>query len=217
MSGQSTFLAECSEAADILRTASADSLVVLDELGRGTSTFDGFSLAHGVLRQLTGGANPCRMLFATHYHGIAGDLAAGPAPRVALQHMACELVRRAPRALDADREAAADDPSEEDIIFLYRLADGESGRSYGLQVALLAGVPRPVVRAAAGKAAAMEAALGAGFGSGSGQPREGGLQLWAPAERAALRALRSAAAGRGELDGANAAALIKAWHELQPR
>eukprot|EP00958_Prasinococcus_capsulatus_P028491 scaffold6844_cov357-Prasinococcus_capsulatus_cf.AAC.3 len=73
MSGESTFMVECRETASILRSATANSLVILDELGRGTATFDGYAVAYAVLRHLTERVN-CRMLFATHYHPLTQDL-----------------------------------------------------------------------------------------------------------------------------------------------
>uniref|UniRef100_A0A061S473 Dna mismatch repair protein msh6-2 n=1 Tax=Tetraselmis sp. GSL018 TaxID=582737 RepID=A0A061S473_9CHLO len=85
MSGQSTFAVECSETSAILRSATADSLVVLDELGRGTSTFDGYAIAGAVLRHLVDTVD-CRLLFATHYHGLTTEFEAHPG--VELAHMA---------------------------------------------------------------------------------------------------------------------------------
>jgi DNA mismatch repair protein MSH6 len=69
MAGESTFYVECAEAAHILSNATADSLVVLDELGRGTSTFDGYAIASAALQYLSGHVG-CRVLFATHYHAL---------------------------------------------------------------------------------------------------------------------------------------------------
>eukprot|EP00232_Nephroselmis_pyriformis_P023616 CAMPEP_0182873260 /NCGR_PEP_ID=MMETSP0034_2-20130328/12220_1 /TAXON_ID=156128 /ORGANISM="Nephroselmis pyriformis, Strain CCMP717" /LENGTH=138 /DNA_ID=CAMNT_0025005895 /DNA_START=1 /DNA_END=413 /DNA_ORIENTATION=+ len=86
MSGESTFLVECAEAASILRHATADSMVVLDELGRGTSTFDGYAIAHAVLAHLSAVVD-CRLMFATHYHALTSEFAGNP--RVALRYMAC--------------------------------------------------------------------------------------------------------------------------------
>ena len=85
LSGESTFAVECSETAGILRGATADSLVIFDELGRGTSTFDGYAIAHAVLRELVA-ARGCRMLFATHYHNLCNDFARSAG--VQLAHMA---------------------------------------------------------------------------------------------------------------------------------
>jgi DNA mismatch repair protein MutS len=146
--GQSTFMVEMSETARILRQAGRRSLVVLDEIGRGTSTFDGLALAWAVAEALAkreeGGV---RTLFATHYHELTR--LEGELPGVRNYNIAIKQWRG-------------------DIIFLRRLVPGPADRSYGIEVARLAGVPRAVVRrageileelertrdAAAGKAAA---------------------------------------------------------------
>jgi len=126
--GESTFMVEMRETAEILAFASRHSLVILDEIGRGTSTFDGLSIAWAVAEYLvdTPGLSP-RTLFATHYHELA-DLARTHA-RVGNAHFAV-------------REWG------EDVIFLRRLLAGAANRSYGIQVAKLAGLPAPVVERA---------------------------------------------------------------------
>jgi len=126
--GESTFMVEMRETAEILAHASRHSLVILDEIGRGTSTFDGLSIAWAVAEYLhdTPGLSP-RTLFATHYHELA-DLARTQA-RVANAHFAV-------------REWG------EDVIFLRRLLPGAANRSYGIQVARLAGLPAAVIERA---------------------------------------------------------------------
>jgi len=123
--GQSTFMVEMQETANILHTASSRSLVVLDEIGRGTSTFDGLSIAWAVAEHLA--TNPKarpKTLFATHYHELT-DLADG-LPGVINAHVAA-------------REW------NDDIIFLRKILPGRSDRSYGIQVARLAGLPKAVI------------------------------------------------------------------------
>ncbi|KAL0552823.1 hypothetical protein IC582_011950 [Cucumis melo] len=126
MTGESTFLVECSETASVLQHATQDSLVILDELGRGTSTFDGYAIAYAVFRHLIEKVN-CRLLFATHYHPLTKEFASHP--HVMLQHMACTF-------------------NDQELIFLYRLRSGACPESYGLKVATMAGIPGRVVEAA---------------------------------------------------------------------
>jgi DNA mismatch repair protein MutS len=116
--GRSTFMVEMTEAANILHHATAASLVVLDELGRGTSTLDGLALAWAIAESLA--ARGCRTLFATHYHELTA-LGDGD-PAVTNLHVAV-------------REWG------EEIIFVYRILPGRSDRSYGIHVARLAGIP----------------------------------------------------------------------------
>ena len=123
--GQSTFMVEMQETANILHTATSQSLVVLDEIGRGTSTFDGLSIAWAVAEHLAGNekARP-KTLFATHYHELT-DLA-DAMPGVVNAHVAAREWK-------------------DDIIFLRKIVPGRSDRSYGIQVARLAGLPASVV------------------------------------------------------------------------
>ena len=123
--GQSTFMVEMQETANILHTASSRSLVVLDEIGRGTSTFDGLSIAWAVAEYLATNvtARP-KTLFATHYHELT-DLA-DVLPGVVNAHVAAREWR-------------------DDIIFLRKIMPGRSDRSYGIQVARLAGLPVRVI------------------------------------------------------------------------
>jgi DNA mismatch repair protein MutS len=123
--GQSTFMVEMQETANILHAATSRSLVILDEIGRGTATFDGLSLAWAVAEYLA--SNPTarpKTLFATHYHELT-DLA-DALPSVANFHV---VVRE----------------WHDDIVFLRKVTPGRSDRSYGIQVARLAGLPPPVV------------------------------------------------------------------------
>ena len=123
--GQSTFMVEMQETANILHSATSRSLVILDEIGRGTATFDGLSLAWAVAEHLVshGKARP-KTIFATHYHELT-DLA-DALPSVANFHV---VVRE----------------WKEDIVFLRKVVPGRSDRSYGIQVARLAGLPPTVV------------------------------------------------------------------------
>jgi DNA mismatch repair protein MutS len=123
--GQSTFMVEMQETADILNNATPDSLVILDEIGRGTSTYDGLSIAWAVaehLHDLRG--KGVKTLFATHYHELIA--LAETFPRV----------RNFTVAVQEDGEK---------IVFLRKLTEGGTSRSYGIQVARLAGIPRSVI------------------------------------------------------------------------
>jgi DNA mismatch repair protein MutS len=123
--GQSTFMVEMQETANILHGASSRSLIVLDEIGRGTATFDGLSIAWAVAEYLAISARGRpKTLFATHYHELT-DLA-DALPGVVNAHVAA-------------REW------HDDIIFLHKIVPGRSDRSYGIQVARLAGMPAAVI------------------------------------------------------------------------
>ena len=121
--GQSTFMVEMTETARILNTATAHSLVILDEIGRGTSTYDGISLAWAITEFLHDEVR-CRTLFATHYHELT------------------ELPRTLPRVANWN---VAVHEQEGDVIFLHKIVPGSANRSYGIHVARLAGVPRDVI------------------------------------------------------------------------
>ena len=121
--GQSTFMVEMSETANILNHATRRSLVILDEIGRGTSTFDGLSLAWSIVEHLHH-AIGARTLFATHYHELT------------------ELAVRLPRVRNFN---VAVREWNDQIVFLRKIVPGGSDKSYGIQVARLAGVPRPVI------------------------------------------------------------------------
>ncbi|OMO58071.1 hypothetical protein COLO4_34897 [Corchorus olitorius] len=147
MTGESTFLVECTETASVLQNATQDSLVLLDELGRGTSTFDGYAIAYAVFRHLVEKVH-CRLLFATHYHPLTKEFASHP--HVTLQHMACSF----------KSESCS---KGEELVFLYRLTDGACPESYGLQVAIMAGIPKDVVEAASQAAQVMKRSVGKSF------------------------------------------------------
>ncbi len=124
--GQSTFMVEMSETANILNNASARSLIILDEIGRGTSTFDGLSLAWSIVEHLHNQVG-AKTLFATHYHELT------------------ELAARMPRLRNYNvvvREW------HDQIIFLRKIVEGGTDKSYGIQVARLAGVPKEVLERA---------------------------------------------------------------------
>ena len=127
-SGQSTFMVEMTEVANILRNATKDSLIILDEIGRGTSTFDGLGIAWAVIEHIADkkllGA---KTLFATHYH---------------------ELTELEGKLDSVDNYCVAVKEQGEDIIFLRKIIKGGADKSYGIQVAKLAGVPENVLRRA---------------------------------------------------------------------
>jgi len=140
MSGQSTFMVELSETSTILRHASARSLVVLDELGRGTSTYDGYAIAHAVLSHLVSSVKPL-LLFSTHYHTLTDELRGSK--EVSLYHMDC-MVNEAARL----------------VTFLYKFKRGVAADSYGLHCAQAAGLPTKVVERAEQRKHDLEAAGG---------------------------------------------------------
>jgi DNA mismatch repair protein MutS len=123
---QSTFMVEMSETANILNNASPKSLVILDEIGRGTSTFDGISLAWAITEHIHDTLG-CRTLFATHYHELV------------------ELEKTKPRLRNANVAVREKDG---EIVFLYQIVPGGADQSYGIHVARLAGVPAPVLERA---------------------------------------------------------------------
>jgi DNA mismatch repair protein MutS len=128
--GQSTFMVEMVETANILHHATARSLLVLDEIGRGTSTYDGLSLAWAIVEYLHNHPRlKAKTLFATHYHELT-DLAA-LLPGVRNYNV-----------------AVAEDGQADRVIFLHRIVPGGADRSYGIHVAQLAGLPRPVINRA---------------------------------------------------------------------
>jgi DNA mismatch repair protein MutS len=131
---QSTFMVEMTEAAQILRAATPQSLVLMDEIGRGTSTYDGLALAAAIAKHLHDRAQ-CYTLFATHYF----ELTAFPAEHHAAVNM---------------HVSAAE--SGHDIVFLHALEPGPASKSYGIQVARLAGLPAPVLQHARQTLAALE-------------------------------------------------------------
>lgn len=132
MAGHSTFLTELLETASMLSSATQSSLVALDELGRGTSTSDGQAIAASVLEHFVSTVQ-CRGLFSTHYHKLAIEHQKNP--KVSLCHMACQV--------------AKGNTGLEEVIFLYKLRNGMCPRSYGVNVARLAGLPDVVLQRAA--------------------------------------------------------------------
>ncbi|HJT63037.1 MAG TPA: DNA mismatch repair protein MutS [Burkholderiales bacterium] len=124
--GRSTFMVEMTESASILHNATEKSLVLMDEVGRGTSTFDGLALAWAIARHLVD-KNKALSLFATHYFEMT---------RLALEYKEVANVH-----LDAVEH-------KDTVVFLHAVEEGPASRSYGLQVAALAGVPKPVIRQA---------------------------------------------------------------------
>ena len=119
-------MVEMSETANILNNATARSLVILDEIGRGTSTFDGLSLAWSIVEHLHNGVG-AKTLFATHYHELT------------------ELAGRLPRLKNFN---VAVREYNDQIVFLHKIVEGGADKSYGIQVARLAGVPKSVVERA---------------------------------------------------------------------
>ncbi|MFN4259338.1 MAG: DNA mismatch repair protein MutS [Gemmataceae bacterium] len=124
--GQSTFMVEMTEAANILNNASPRSLVILDEIGRGTSTYDGVSLAWAITEHLHDAVG-CRALFATHYHELA------------------QLAETLPGLRNYNVLVSE---NRDDVVFLHRIAAGSADKSYGIHVARLAGVPPAVLERA---------------------------------------------------------------------
>ena len=128
--GESTFFVELAETSCILHHASAHSLVILDELGRGTATYDGTAIAGSVIQDLVDNIK-CRTLFSTHYHRLVDELK--ECPGVDLAHMSC---------LDVNEGT---DNQEQDITFLYKLSDGACPKSFGFNAAKLAGLPKSCI------------------------------------------------------------------------
>ncbi len=122
--GQSTFMVECSETADLLLNATERSLIILDELGRGTSTYDGMAIAQAVIEHIHAKIK-ARTLFSTHFHELT-----------ALEYSLKRLVSYRVEVEEKDGE----------IYFLHRVSRGSTDRSYGINVARMAGMPRSVIR-----------------------------------------------------------------------
>ena len=127
-SGQSTFMVEMNEVANILRNATSKSLLILDEIGRGTSTFDGLSIAWAVVEYISNSKLlGAKTLFATHYH---------------------ELTELEGKISNVNNYCIAVKDKGDDIVFLRKIVKGGADKSYGIQVAKLAGVPDPVINRA---------------------------------------------------------------------
>jgi DNA mismatch repair protein MSH3 len=143
MTGESTFMVELSETSDILRQATPRSLVILDELGRGTSTHDGVAIAHAVLDYVVRDLKSL-LLFVTHYPLLA-SFAANCPDHVTNTHMSFEEDSSGTEGEDANK-----------VTFLYKVAEGVAHRSYGLNVARLAGLPASCLEIARVKSAQLE-------------------------------------------------------------
>lgn len=126
-SGQSTFMVEMNEVAEILKSATKKSLVILDEIGRGTSTFDGISIAKAVAEYISGKNIGCKTLFATHYH----ELIAMEKEYEGIRNFSVAVSKRG-----------------DDIKFLHKIVEGGTDDSYGIEVAKLAGLPQKVINSA---------------------------------------------------------------------
>ncbi|MGV3605116.1 MAG: DNA mismatch repair protein MutS [Planctomycetaceae bacterium] len=195
--GQSTFMVEMTETARILNTATARSLVILDEIGRGTSTYDGLSLAWAITEHLHDVIR-CRALFATHYHELTDLAQTLPAVRnlnVAVREW------------------------KDDVIFLHKIIAGAADKSYGIHVARLAGVPKEVNE----RAKQVLSRLEAEHATEDGRPkiglqgkkkRKGDLQLtlFAPEEHPLLDELRQLDTSR-----LTPLAALELLHQIQSR
>ncbi|MDY4588794.1 MAG: DNA mismatch repair protein MutS [Oscillospiraceae bacterium] len=126
-SGQSTFMVEMNEVADILKNATKKSLVILDEIGRGTSTFDGISIAKAVAEYISGKNIGCKTLFATHYH----ELISMEKEYDGIRNFSVAAVKRG-----------------DELKFLHKICEGGTDDSYGIEVAKLAGLPQKVINRA---------------------------------------------------------------------
>ncbi len=200
--GQSTFLVEMVEAASILRHATPRSLILLDEVGRGTSTFDGLAIAWAVTEELHDRGRGAKVLFATHYHELTA--LADRLPRVRNFHVAV-------------REW------NDEIIFLHKVRPGGTDRSYGIQVARLAGLPPSVIERAKLILAELEqertelsAALEAGSPGASVRPDRAQLALFPSTHDPLLKEL--AALDLSSLTPLQALNLLADWqHRLKGR
>ena len=137
--GQSTFMVEMAETSYILHHATSESLVLMDEIGRGTSTYDGLALADACARHLAA-VNRSYTLFATHYFELTA--LAEPGSGIANVHL--------------DAVEHRDGSGEDSLVFMHAVKDGPADRSFGLQVAALAGLPKTVVRQARARLAELE-------------------------------------------------------------
>ncbi|MEX2139465.1 MAG: DNA mismatch repair protein MutS [Pirellulales bacterium] len=193
--GQSTFMVEMTETARILNLATPRSLVILDEIGRGTSTYDGVSLAWAIVEHLHDVVH-CRTLFATHYHELT------------------DLAKTLPSVRNLN---VAVREWDEQLVFLHKIVDGAADKSYGIHVARLAGVPREVNERAKQILAQLEQQLLNGDGQAKigrrgDRGRAGDLQLtlFAPYAHPLLERLRTV-----ELDGTTPLAALQLLQEWQ--
>jgi DNA mismatch repair protein MutS len=192
--GQSTFMVEMTETARILNTASNRSLVILDEIGRGTSTYDGVSLAWSVVEYLHDRVG-CRTLFATHYHELT-ELEQSLSGVKNLNVVVREW--------------------QDELVFLHKIVDGAADKSYGIHVARLAGVPREVLDRARQILSRLEQDhlddSGRPKWAGGRQVRSGELQLmlFEPAEHPLLEVIRGA-----DVDNLTPLAALSLVHQWQ--
>ncbi|WP_025294375.1 DNA mismatch repair protein MutS [Sphingomonas sanxanigenens] len=168
--GRSTFMVEMVETAAILAQATPQSLVILDEVGRGTSTYDGLAIAWAVVEAVHE-TNRCRCLFATHYH---------------------ELTRLAERLDGLSLHHVRAREWKGDLVLLHEISDGPADRSYGLAVAKLAGLPPPVIARAKSVLAKLEAGRAATGGLAAGLDELPLFAAAAAAEEEKVDALRDA-------------------------
>ena len=133
--GQSTFMVEMNEVAEILENATSKSLVILDEIGRGTSTFDGISIAKAVAEYINSKAIGCKTLFATHYH----ELISLEKTNKGIRNFSVAVIKKG-----------------DEIKFLHKIVEGGTDDSYGIEVAKLAGLPQKVITAAKSALKTME-------------------------------------------------------------
>jgi len=199
--GQSTFMVEMNEAANILNNATSRSLIILDEIGRGTSTFDGISIAWAVAEYLHSEKIGAKTLFATHYH---------------------ELTRLADSLEKAQNYSVAVREWNDEVIFLRRIMAGSTDKSYGIHVARLAGLPHEVIERAREILKSLEkqnaqtdvqADPSPFQGSGAGAPRRARqLSLFTSPEEYVASELRALDAGK--LSGQEAVKIIKQWQKL---
>jgi DNA mismatch repair ATPase MutS len=217
LAGQSTFYVELAETSTILNQATRHSLVILDELGRGTSTFDGNAIAYAVTSHLVEAVG-CRTLFATHYHTLTEDFERHPG--VGLGHMDCMVEEEAAAEAPGDSSsgsagAAGSSGGMATVTFLYKLVDGACPKSYGLNVARLAHLPEAVIARARQKSeefeAAVEAAKRGELVAAPSSAHPSARSLAARADWLALyEAAEAFAASAEEAGGEEAAALLVA-------
>ena len=186
--GQSTFMVEMSETAAILHNASRNSLVLLDEIGRGTSTYDGVAIAWAVAEYLHDRLG-CKAVFATHYHELT------------------QLADRFPRIVNYN---VAVHESGDDVIFLHRLRPGGADRSYGIHVGRLAGLPPEVLSVAGDVLRSLEA--GHRVATPTAPAPGDQLALFAPAEDPVAAELRAL-----DLDGLTPREALTTLADLQRR
>ncbi|KAF2077711.1 hypothetical protein CYY_000958 [Polysphondylium violaceum] len=136
LAGQSTFMVELQETCNVLKHATNRSLVILDELGRGTSTFDGYSIAYSVLNYIAHHIESL-CIFATHYQSLANEPAV--IDKISTSYMTCQV-----------------DEEQKKVVFLYKLAKGICENSYGLHVASMTGLPKSIIAKAEEKAKQFE-------------------------------------------------------------